>query len=282
MIPEAELRRRAAGQKVDPMILNLDYCLGWFLGALYGEKVFQERLRFKGGTCLRKAYFPEYRFSEDLDFTATAAVNEERLREVIERTFQWAEEKGGPDFSADAPRFEVVSDEHGAETLQIRLYLRGPLRFAGSPQAIRLDVTQDEPLLLPAEKRPLIHPYSDAEVLGRVILPCYPLVEVLAEKIRAVGGQRRFAISRDIYDIYRLVHSGVGATSVLPLLERKFAAKGIGLASVSVKTMLARRSQFERDWKANLSYLIPRGQEVPFGEAWETTLSVLSQVEPAQ
>ena len=26
-------------------------------------------LRFKGGTCLKKCYFPEYRFSEDLDFT---------------------------------------------------------------------------------------------------------------------------------------------------------------------------------------------------------------------
>ncbi|CAN5145726.1 hypothetical protein BH20BAC1_BH20BAC1_03460 [soil metagenome] len=24
---------------------------------------------FKGGTCLRKCYFPDYRFSEDLDFT---------------------------------------------------------------------------------------------------------------------------------------------------------------------------------------------------------------------
>ncbi len=282
MIPEAELRRRAAGQKVDPLILNLDYCLGWFLGALYGDDALQDRLRFKGGTCLRKAYFPEYRFSEDLDFTATAVVNEEWLREAIERTCQWSEEKGGPDFSADTPRFEVVSDEYGAETLQVRLYLRGPLRFAGSPQAIRLDVTQDEPLLLPAEKRPLIHPYSDAEALGRVILPCYPLAEMLAEKIRAVGGQRRFAISRDIFDIHRLVHAGVGATSVLPLLEKKFAAKGIGLTSVSARTMRARRSQFERDWKANLSYLIPRGQEVPFGEAWKATLGVLAQIESAQ
>jgi predicted nucleotidyltransferase component of viral defense system len=33
-------------------------------------------LIFKGGTCLRKCYFPNYRFSEDLDFTSTDATFE--------------------------------------------------------------------------------------------------------------------------------------------------------------------------------------------------------------
>lgn len=30
---------------------------------------------FKGGTCLRKVYFPGYRFSEDLDFTSREALS---------------------------------------------------------------------------------------------------------------------------------------------------------------------------------------------------------------
>ena len=35
MIGEAELRRRAAHWNVDPMVVDLDYSLGWFIAALY-------------------------------------------------------------------------------------------------------------------------------------------------------------------------------------------------------------------------------------------------------
>ena len=34
MIPEAEIRRLAAVARVDPMALDLDYSLGWFLAGL--------------------------------------------------------------------------------------------------------------------------------------------------------------------------------------------------------------------------------------------------------
>ncbi|WP_353616855.1 nucleotidyl transferase AbiEii/AbiGii toxin family protein [Cytophaga sp. FL35] len=40
---------------------------------------------FKGGTCLRKCYFPDYRFSEDLDFTSTNpefALDKKTLKEI--------------------------------------------------------------------------------------------------------------------------------------------------------------------------------------------------------
>jgi hypothetical protein len=36
MIGEAELRRQAARWGVDPMVVDLDYSLGWFIAALYG------------------------------------------------------------------------------------------------------------------------------------------------------------------------------------------------------------------------------------------------------
>ena len=71
MISEAELRRWAGTWSADPMIVNLDNGLGCFLRQWYQDKK-AIRLRFKGETCLRKCYFPDYWFSEDLDFTAEA------------------------------------------------------------------------------------------------------------------------------------------------------------------------------------------------------------------
>ncbi|MCY4626982.1 MAG: nucleotidyl transferase AbiEii/AbiGii toxin family protein [Acidobacteria bacterium] len=70
MIRDAETRRDARAAGVEPRIIELDYALGWALRGIARHPELARRLVFKGGTCLRKCYFPNYRFSEDLDFTA--------------------------------------------------------------------------------------------------------------------------------------------------------------------------------------------------------------------
>jgi predicted nucleotidyltransferase component of viral defense system len=41
-------------------------------------------LRFKGGTCLKKCYFADFRFSEDMDFTPEGSAGTEAAREALE------------------------------------------------------------------------------------------------------------------------------------------------------------------------------------------------------
>lgn len=64
MISEAELRRHAVAAGVDTMVQDLDYGLGWFLAGLFVQTPAAQHLVFKGGTCLRKCYFANYRFSD--------------------------------------------------------------------------------------------------------------------------------------------------------------------------------------------------------------------------
>jgi predicted nucleotidyltransferase component of viral defense system len=279
MIAESELRRRAAQWQVDPMIVDLDYSLGWFLAALFSNDQVAGKLRFKGGSCLRKCFFADYRFSEDLDFTATGYLAPDAVATAIEQASQWAVERNGPDYSAAPQRFEVIEDEYGSESYQVRIYFRGPLRWGGSPRAIRLDVTRYEGLLLPAVQRSLIHPYSDLAMLAPVSIPCYDLVEVLAEKLRAVGGQRQFAISRDLYDIHRLVEAGVSTDRAAGILDEKFIARGIETTNLNVEYLLSRRAEFEVDWKRRLEYLVPTDQGVTFAEALQTTIDVVHQMQ---
>jgi len=287
MIAEAEIRRYAARWGVDPMVVDLDYSLGWFLAAFHTTGTSADLLRFKGGTCLRKCYFADYRFSEDLDFTATVYLAPDALMDWVKRATHWAAEHDGPDFAAAPARLEVIQDDYGSESYQVRVYYRGPLRWGGSPRAIRLDVTRDERLLLPAAPRHLIHVYSDAgeltsvestgplAVLGQMEIACYALDEMLAEKIRAVGGQRRFAISRDLYDIHQLVQAGVAVASVVPLLPAKFAARGVDIAALDVARFLERRATFEEDWKRRLSYLVSSASAVTFEAAWQSTVEAV-------
>lgn len=51
-------------------IIEKDYILSWILAGIAANVKLQNELIFKGGTALKKCYFGNYRFSEDLDFTA--------------------------------------------------------------------------------------------------------------------------------------------------------------------------------------------------------------------
>lgn len=279
MISEGELRRLAARWGVDPMVVDLDYSLGWFTAAFYEANAGLDQLYFKGGTCLRKCYFSGYRFSEDLDFTITTQLVTSQLLDWVEQAASWAAESAGPDYAASAPRVETVRDDYGSETYEIRVYYRGPLQWGGSPRAIRMDVTRDEQVLLAAEQRSIIHPYSDEPLLPRRSVTYYPLAEIMAEKIRAVSGQRRFAISRDLYDIHQLVQAGVSLGDVIPLLPAKFKARGVDIAMLSAQTLVGRRSDFEMDWDRRLSHLVRDGRSDGFEMVWTTNLETFQQIE---
>lgn len=93
MIPQRNLSllsnrlARAGGRRIPEAVLERDYCLSWFLVGLSGTPL-RERLLFKGGTALKKCYFPDYRFSEDLDFTLPQPVPFETIRRELEETFK--------------------------------------------------------------------------------------------------------------------------------------------------------------------------------------------------
>lgn len=277
MISEAEVRRIAAATKVDPMVIDLDYSLGWFLLGMRKTSASLRGLIFKGGTCLRKCYFPDYRFSEDLDFTATKHLSPTDIEDWITKSVDWISDHDGPDFRVQPIHFEVVDDEYGSESYQARIYYRGPLRWGGSPRTVKLDVTRAEKILLPVNEKQIIHPYSDQGSFNDNKLPCYCLEEVIAEKIRAVGGQRRFAVSRDLYDIYNLISTGIDMNAVKQILPGKFEVKGLSLKGIDIKTIEKRRSEFETDWERRLHYLVIN-KGLNFETVWQCVLQLLVEI----
>lgn len=69
MIFKREISEKANEWQVTTDTVDKDYVLGHFLHTLYNFDEYQKLFVFKGGTSLRKCYFPDFRFSEDLDFT---------------------------------------------------------------------------------------------------------------------------------------------------------------------------------------------------------------------
>jgi hypothetical protein len=68
------------GRRLPEAVLERDYCLAWFLVAL-SRTPLRRRLAFKGGTAIKRCYFGDYRFSEDLDFTLADVRDELAVKE---------------------------------------------------------------------------------------------------------------------------------------------------------------------------------------------------------
>src|ERR1700690_363085 len=96
MIPQRNLSllsnrlAREGGRRIPEAVLERDYCLGWLLVALSRTPLCRS-LAFKGGTALKRCYFPSYRFSEDLDFTLLEPMELEPLLVGLEAAFAEAE-----------------------------------------------------------------------------------------------------------------------------------------------------------------------------------------------
>lgn len=70
---DQHLRAVAQSQPGTPFwVLEKDYALGYLLSGMAQTPALHDTLVLKGGTALRKFYFADYRFSEDLDFSAVA------------------------------------------------------------------------------------------------------------------------------------------------------------------------------------------------------------------
>jgi hypothetical protein len=91
------------GRRIREDVLERDYCLAWFLCAL-SQSDLGPVLAFKGGTALKRCYFADYRFSEDLDFTLREPVPFEDIRARLERVYAAVQEQCGITIAVLAPQ----------------------------------------------------------------------------------------------------------------------------------------------------------------------------------
>ena len=278
MISDTEIRRQAGYYGLDPMLVEKDYILSCYLHFLGHNEIVRKEWVFKGGTCLKKCYFQDFRFSEDLDFTLKKSNKEESLRKVIDGTNENIQYELGIRFDVQDPVIEKVSDEYGKESYEVRIYYRGPWPYGGSPPSIRIHLNRDELIAFPEKNGNIFHPYSDKETLPKTILYIYTLEEILVEKLRAFSGQRRFAIARDIYDIYFLIENGANVEKALNVFKKKCSVKGIDIKQINSDNILQKKQEYELNWHRNLEYLVPENKKLAFQIAWDRAVEILEKI----
>ncbi|MHC4620600.1 MAG: nucleotidyl transferase AbiEii/AbiGii toxin family protein [Planctomycetota bacterium] len=250
MIQQAELRRLGGRWGVDQDVVERDYVLGWALYGLCQRPLLRETLVFKGGTALRKAYFADYRFSADLDFTGRQPAAQEVLRSEIEAAATTVEQRSGIQFRP--VRWEKTLDVSGQEAYSARLEYVGPTdRRAGSLARLKVDITFYEEVVLPPVAKALLHPYSDADDCQTELL-VYQLEEMVAEKLRALFRRRR---ARDVYDLWQLTgkyRQRLDATLLYDTFAQKCRYKGFPVVGSDVLLSSDLWEATSRSWAASL------------------------------
>ncbi|OQX19633.1 MAG: CRISPR-associated protein Csx11 [Candidatus Altiarchaeales archaeon A3] len=199
MISHDELKRKANEQQISVVTLERDYVIEWVLKSIYGYPQLKDILIFKGGTALKKAYFKDYRFSADLDFTAIKDVGGNILKTIFENIVKKSAEDSGISF-LDI-EFEQTRDEYNEEAFEIKIPFIGPTQQKNSPPKIKVQITRYEKLFFKPEEKDLISTYSDNKDCT-VKLKVYSLEEIIGEKLRALHQRVR---PRDLYDLYYLL-----------------------------------------------------------------------------
>lgn len=276
MIPPGEIRALRAEWQLRDDVIEKDYVLGWVLAATAADPDLSTTWVFKGGTCLRKCYYETYRFSEDLDFTVTNGGPEapEDLAPIFGRIGVWLLEAAGIELVLDERSFARRRNRRGNPTTQGRISFRGPSQPPQLPK-VKLDLTSDELLVDRPVVRPVLHPYSDGP-LPVEGAPCYSIVELLAEKLRALAERCR---PRDLYDVVH-VHRHPDlldrAPAVLAALDQKCAHAGISVPTADTIQSSPYRDEIEREWANMLAHQLPHLP--PFADFWAELEDVFAWV----
>jgi predicted nucleotidyltransferase component of viral defense system len=194
VIKPGEIQNIARAAGVRDQQIEKDYMLSWILQGVSEHSTLSKAIVFKGGTVLKKVYFEDYRFSEDLDFTLLdTAVSDEQIFEWFAEVFEYIKEE------ANIPLEIIDNNEHQDGDINFYISYVGPLGGLGANKKVKVDISRSEELVFEPVLNKVFISYSDQEEHQ---LLCYSLEEVLVEKLRCVMQRMQ---ARDFYDIWYLL-----------------------------------------------------------------------------
>jgi predicted nucleotidyltransferase component of viral defense system len=194
MIKPGEIQQKARAVGVRDQQIEKDYILSWVLKGIAQHKQLSKVIVFKGGTVLKKIYFKDYRFSEDLDFTLiNNEISNEQIFEWFKETFEYIKEE------ANIPLEIINNNEHENGGINFYISYIGPLGGQGNNKRVKIDISGSEQLVFEPVMKDVFIGYSDMEEHQ---LLCYPLEEILVEKMRSVMQRMQ---ARDFYDLWYLL-----------------------------------------------------------------------------
>jgi predicted nucleotidyltransferase component of viral defense system len=263
------LRTYARERGVRQNIVEKDYALNYLLAAIAETPGLGEQVVLKGGTALKKLYYRDDRFSEDLDYSTlqpgplTGLV--QTMGEAVRRMADLLNQRGPFEV-----RHETLTLKQPHPGQQSAFLVR--VRFPGQREALcrlKVEITVDEPILLPVEKRPILHDFGEE---FSVTVDVYALAEIVAEKLRALlqsqghlaeRGWGASRVCRDYYDLWSVLGREGRLKSRIPnLVRRKCEVRDVTFESPEAFLAEELLAVARREWNQQLLPFVPNAPPV--------------------
>jgi Uncharacterized conserved protein len=209
MILRHEILNMSEKEMVPPDTIDKDWVLGHFLSELFSNEWAQNSLIFKGGACLKKCYFRDYRFSKDLDFTLTdKKIN--ITNQILQNICDTITSKIGILFSAVKIDTILCNNMTVGYETRVRYWGANHKQNQSPPEhnrwltEIKIEIVFYEKVVNDIVRLPILGDYSDSYYFENKLIPCYSLTEIIAEKFRALI-QKSYPAPRDYYDLWKLL-----------------------------------------------------------------------------
>src|SRR5882672_5378958 len=127
MIKPGEIQQKAREVGVRDQQIEKDYILSWILKGIAQHEQLSKAIVFKGGTVLKKIYFEDYRFSEDLDFTLLDnEITSEQIFAWFNEIFEYVKEE------ANIPLAIINNNEREDAGINFYISYTGPMGGQGN------------------------------------------------------------------------------------------------------------------------------------------------------
>ena len=217
MISIAEINRVASKYQVPAETIEKDYIISWILWSLSASAI-KDDFIFYGGTALKRIYFEDHRFSEDIDLISEKKFSKEKLMHNLSCL-----EK-----IKDEANIEVILDKnfHSIQSREIMyLHYEGFDEIVGAPKEIKIDFNMNATIFGNSQTACVIESYSDLKD-KRPLLNVMTINTILANKIGMLFDIARDE-PRDIYDIWFLLNRQsqfeLNFNKILSIIKEKYS-----------------------------------------------------------
>lgn len=209
MIDYLQVQRLALKNNVSPEIIEKDYFIELVLFYFSKDTSLCENLVFRGGTALKKVYFPEYRFSEDLDFVIDNKKEINIYQEMIIQILQ--------KISSDYPIKMDKRSMFKSDRLQLFITYDIIPDIRGVKE-LKVDILQD--YYIPKhERKGLLFSYPEFEN-NNSVLETYALESVVCDKIGRILDVDNEP--RDLYDLWYLLKLNLDINIIRKEFKNKY------------------------------------------------------------
>ena len=168
-------------------------------------------------------------------------ISTEQIFEWFKETFEYIKEE------ANIPLELIDNNEHEDGGINFYISYIGPLGGQGNNKRVKIDISRSEQMVFEPVMKDVFIGYSDMEEHQ---LLCYPLEEVLVEKMRSVMQRMQ---AHDFYDIwYLLEQQEIDIDFYLTEFETKCKTKELDHTDFQ-KKLAERLPQYKGRWQSSMS-----------------------------